>query len=166
MDEIQEVGDAFNKVVSRLVQSFEHLRLRTQALEESEEKYRSIVNDVSDIIFSITPEGELMLLNRGFSGYTREEILAEGLPLFFSMHAPGGSQSFQEALEIIVRTKRPVLNLNTQHIHRVHHTDIHYQTSMTPVIDYDGNLRLIQGVMRDVTELRREIGLQQPARTL
>lgn len=154
-DEIQEVGEAFNKVVSRLVQSFDHLRMRTQALEESEEKYRSIVNDVSDIIFSITPEGELMILNRGFSGYTREEILAEGLPLFFSMHAPGEALKFQEALEMIVRTKRPVEHLNTQQFHRLHHAEIYYQTNLTPVVDYEGNLRLIQGVMRDITDLRR-----------
>lgn len=154
-DEIQEVGEAFNKVVSRLVQSFDHLRARTQALEESEEKYRSIVNDVSDIIFSITPEGEMMILNRGFSGYAREEILAEGLPLFFSMHAPGEAQKFQDALETIVRTKKPVEHLNTKQFHRLHHAEIYYQTNLTPVVDYDGNLRLIQGVMRDVTDLRR-----------
>jgi two-component system phosphate regulon sensor histidine kinase PhoR len=154
-DEIQEVGEAFNKVVSRLVQSFDHLRARTQALEESEEKYRSIVNDVSDIIFSITPEGELMILNRGFSGYTREEILAEGLPLFFSMHAPGEAQKFQDALETIVRTQKPVEHLGTQQFHRLHHAEIYYQTNLTPVVDYEGNLRLIQGVMRDVTDLRR-----------
>jgi PAS domain S-box-containing protein len=153
-DEIQEVGEAFNKVVSRLVKSFEHLRARTQALEESEEKYRSIVNDVSDIIFSITPEGELMILNRGFSGYTREEILAEGLPLFFLMHAPGEVQKFQEALETIVRTKKPVEHLNTKQFHRLHHAEIYYQTNLTPVVDYEGNLRLIQGVMRDITDLR------------
>jgi len=154
-DEIQEVGDAFNKVVSRLVQSFEHLRVRSQALEESEEKYRSIVSDVSDIIFSITPEGDLMILNRGFSGYAREEILAEGLPLFFQMHAPGEAQKFQEALETIMRTKKSVEHLNTQHFHRLHRTEIYYQTNLTPVVDYEGNLRLIQGVMRDITDLRR-----------
>ncbi|HOE68162.1 MAG: Sensor histidine kinase YycG [Candidatus Omnitrophica bacterium ADurb.Bin314] len=154
-DEIQEVGDAFNKVVSRLVQSFEHLRLRTQALEASEEKYRSIVNEVSDIIFSITPEGELLLLNRGFSGYTREEILAGGLQLLLSMHAPEDAQKFQEALELIVSVHQPIFHLNTRHIHRTHRVDIYYQTSMTPVIDYEGNLRMIQGVMRDVTEIRR-----------
>ena len=153
-DEIQEVGEAFNKVVSRLVQSFEHLRARSQALEESEEKYRSIVNDVSDIIFSITPEGEMMILNRGFSGYTREEILAEGLPLFFLMHAPGEAQKFQDALETIVRTKKPVEHLNTQQFHRLHHAEIYYQTNLTPVVDYEGTLRLIQGVMRDITDLR------------
>jgi PAS domain S-box-containing protein len=153
-DEIQEVGEAFNKVVSRLVQSFEHLRARSQALEESEEKYRSIVNDVSDIIFSITPEGELMILNRGFSGYTREEILAEGLPLFFLMHAPGEAQKFQDSLETIVRTKKPVEHLSTKQFHRLHHAEIYYQTNLTPVVDYEGNLRLIQGVMRDITDLR------------
>jgi two-component system phosphate regulon sensor histidine kinase PhoR len=154
-DEIQEVGEAFNKVVSRLVQSFEHLRARSQALEESEEKYRSIVSDVSDIIFSITPEGELMILNRGFSGYAREEILAEGLPLFFQMHALGEAQKFQEALETIVRTKKSVVHLNTKQFHRLHHAEIYYQTNLTPVVDYEGNLRLIQGVMRDITDLRR-----------
>jgi len=154
-DETQEVGEAFNKVVSRLVQSFEHLRARSQALEESEEKYRSIVNEVSDIIFSITPKGELMILNRGFSGYTREEILAEGLPLFFLMHSPGEAQKFQEALETIVRTKKPVEHLNTKQFHRLHHAEIYYQTNLTPVVDYEGKLRLIQGVMRDITDLRR-----------
>ena len=154
-EEIQEVGEAFNKVVSRLVQSFEHLRARSQALEESEEKYRSIVSDVSDIIFSITPEGELMILNRGFSGYAREEILAEGLPLFFQMHAPGEAQKFQDALETIMRTKKSVEHLNTQHFHRLHRSEIYYQTNLTPVVDYEGNLRLIQGVMRDITDLRR-----------
>lgn len=154
-DEIQEVGDAFNKVVSRLVQSFEHLRVRTHALEESEEKYRSIVNDVSDIIFSISPEGELTLLNRGFSGYTREEILAEGLPVFFKMHAPEDEQKIQDALELIVNTQQPIIHMNTRHIHRTHQTDIYYQTNLTPVVDYEGNLRMIQGVMRDVTEIRR-----------
>ncbi|OQA58219.1 MAG: Sensor protein kinase WalK [Candidatus Omnitrophica bacterium ADurb.Bin277] len=154
-DEIQEVGDAFNKVVGRLVQSFEHLRLRTRALEASEEKYRSIVNAVSDIIFSITPEGELMLLNRGFSGYAREEILSEGLQLFLSIHDPEDAQKFREALELIVNTRQPVLHLNTRHVHRVYHTDIYYQTNLTPVIDYEGNLRLIQGVMRDITEIHR-----------
>ncbi|MFA5167967.1 MAG: ATP-binding protein [Candidatus Omnitrophota bacterium] len=154
-DEIQEVGEAFNKVVSRLVQSFEHLRARSQALEESEEKYRSIVNGVSDIIFSITPEGELMILNRGFSGYTRDEILAEGLPFFFLMHAPGEAQKFQDSLETIVRTKKPVEHLNTKQFHRLHHAEIYYQTNLTPVVDSEGNLRLIQGVMRDITDLRR-----------
>lgn len=154
-DEIQEVADAFNKVVTRLVQSFEHLRVRTQALEESEEKYRSIVNEVSDIIFSITPDGELILLNRGFSGYTREEILAEGLPFFFLMHPPEEARKFQEALETIVRTQKAVIHLNTKQIHRLHGGEIYYQTNLTPVVDYEGNLRLIQGVMRDVTDLRR-----------
>ena len=95
-----------------------------------------------------------MILNRGFSGYTREEILAEGLPLFFLMHAPGEAQKFQEALETIVRTKKPVEHLNTQQFHRLHHAEIFYQTNLTPVVDYDGNLRLIQGVMRDITDLR------------
>jgi len=44
--------------------------------------------------------------------------------------------------------------LNTHHFHRLHHAEIYYQTNLTPVVDYEGNLRLIQGVMRDITDLR------------
>ncbi len=155
MDEIEELADAFNRVVKRLTQSFENLRLRTDALEESEEKYRTIVNQVSDIIFSITPEGELAFLNRGFSGYSREEILSEGLPLILSMHIENDAVKFQEALETIVRDKKPVTHLATRHFHKIHHNEIYYLTNLTPVVDYVGNLRFVQGVMRDVTELRR-----------
>jgi signal transduction histidine kinase len=71
------------------------------------------------------------------------------------MHAPGEAQKFQDALETIVRTKKPVEHLNTKQFHRLHHAEIYYQTNLTPVVDYEGNLRLIQGVMRDITDLRR-----------
>ncbi len=154
-DEIEEVGTAFNKVVGRLTQSLENLKSRAQALEESEMKYRSIVDEVSDIIFSIAPDGELLLLNRGFSGYERDEILSGGLSLFVSLHGEGEAQKFQDALETIIRTKKPIEHLNTQHIHRIYHTKIFYQTNLTPVLDEEGDLKLIQGVMRDMTDLRR-----------
>jgi signal transduction histidine kinase len=47
-----------------------------------------------------------------------------------------------------------VEHLNTKQFHRLHHAEIYYQTNLTPVVDYEGNLRLIQGVMRDITDLR------------
>ena len=154
-DEIEMLSGAFNEMVTRLIGSFENLGLRTQALEESEEKYRLIINNVSDIIFSITPDGDLELLNRGFSGYSREEIMTGGLSLILSMHVSNDKEKFQEALETICKEKMPITHLGTKHLNRIHETEIYYRTNLTPVIDYTGDLKLIQGVMRDVTELRK-----------
>ena len=76
-DEIEDLADAFNEMVNRLQLSLQNLKSRSEALEESEEKYRLIVENSNDIIITITPEGEVSLLNKGISGATREELLHE-----------------------------------------------------------------------------------------
>ena len=154
-DEIEDLGNAFNEMVARLARSLDNLRNRTEALEESEEKYRLIVENAGDIIFALTPQGDMILLNRGFSGCTREELLVDGLPLFLALHNEDSRKKFQEALEELAQIKKQVSNLATTHIHRGSGAEIYYLTNLTPVLDHDGNIKLVQGVMRDVTELRR-----------
>ncbi len=154
-DEIQELGDAFNEMVSRLAKSLDNLRARTEALEESEEKYRLIIENATDIIFALTPQGDLILLNKGFSGCTREELLVDGLPLFLALHDEESRKRFQDAMSALAETKKPVFNISITHIHRGNQAEIFYLTNLTPVLDHEGNIRLVQGMMRDVTELKR-----------
>ena len=154
-DEIQDLAEAFNEMVSRLSRSLENLKARTQALEESEEKYRLIVDHASDIIFAMTPEGEMVFLNEGFSGCSREEILDGGLQLFRELHDPATVQKFDEALKAVQETRASVTNIATSHIHRGLNSETFYLTNFTPLLDHEGEVKLIQGVMRDVTELRR-----------
>lgn len=154
-DEIQDLGEAFNEMVARLARSLDSLRSRTEALEESEEKYRQIVDNASDIIFTLTEQGGLVLLNRGFSGLTREDLLKEGLPVFLSVHDEASKERFETSIQEIIRTRKPVNNVATLHIHRGNRAEIYYQTNLSPVLDHLGNVKYIQGVMRDVTEMRR-----------
>ncbi len=154
-DEIEDLGEAFNEMVARLARSLDNLRLRTEALEESEEKYRLVIENAGDIIFTLTPEGEMPLLNKEISGCTREELLLEGLGLLLSLETPESRQKFEEELEKVSRTKQAVTNIPSTHIHRASKTEISYLVNLTPMLDYDGNVKVIQGVMRDVTELRR-----------
>ncbi len=154
-DEIQDVGEAFNEMVSRLATSLDHLRSRTEALEESEEKYRLIVENASDIIFIMSPEGEIALLNKDISGCTQEEIMIEGLKLFLTLNEEESRVKFEDALERVSQTKTPETNLPATHLHKTTQAEISYLINLTPMLDHDGNVKFIQCVMRDVTELRR-----------
>lgn len=154
-DEIEDLGEAFNEMVARTSTSLDRLRMRTEALEESEEKYRQIVESASDIIFTVSAEGELVLLNRGFSGYPREEFFRQGFVLFSLLNKDESRKPFEDALIEVCRTKHPVLNLALTHRHCQTQEEVFYLLNLTPVLDHDGHLKLLQGVMRDVTELRR-----------
>ncbi len=154
-DEVEDLGEAFNEMVARTSTSLDRLRMRTEALEESEEKYRQIVESASDIIFTVSAEGELALLNRGFSGYPREEFFRQGFVLFSLLNKEESRKHFEDALIEVCRTKQPVINLSLTHRHCQTQEEVFYLLNLTPVLDHDGNLKLLQGVMRDVTELRR-----------
>jgi PAS domain S-box-containing protein len=142
-------------MVSRLGRSLDNLRARTEALEESEEKYRLIVDNASDIIFALTPEGEIVFLNEGFSGCSREQIMHEGLSLILDLNTDGTREKLEEALMTVQEKKTSVTNVATTHVHRRNQTEISYLTNLTPLLDHVGKVKLVQGVMRDVTELRR-----------
>lgn len=154
-DEIEDVGEAFNEMVSRLAKSLDNLRSRTEALEESEEKYRLIVESSSDIIFMLTPEGEIVLLNKEISGVSREELALEGLSRLLELHVDESRQKFEEAMANACQQKTSVINLAIEHRHAITQAPIHYLVNLNPMLDHEGNVKFIQGVMRDVTELRR-----------
>lgn len=154
-DEIHDVGEAFNEMVTRLATSLDHLRTRTEALEESEEKYRLIVENASDIIFLLTPEGEIGLLNREISGVFPDELLQGGSKVFLPLFVPESREKFEEALENVSRTKIPVTNLAVEQKNKTSNAEVSYLINLTPMLDHDGNIKQVQCVMRDVTELRR-----------
>jgi PAS domain S-box-containing protein len=154
-DEIQDLGEAFNEMVARLGKSLDNLRSRTEALEESEEKYRLIVENASDIILTLTPEGEIALLNKEFSGCSRDEMMLDGLPLLLSLFDLDSRKKFEVALERVCKMKQPEMNLVLTQVHRQKKDEIFYLMNLTPMLDHEGNVKFIQGVMRDITELRR-----------
>lgn len=70
-DEFAELAKDFNKMV-------EELKISRRALKESEEKYKGVFEESTDVIYISTEDGRLIDINKAAEklfGYTREELL-------------------------------------------------------------------------------------------
>lgn len=154
-DEIEELAEAFNEMVGRLEQSLKNLRVRSEALEESEERYRVLVENAPDVIWLLSPEGKIVFMNQGFSGLTREALLEGGLPLLLSFYNKESIQKFEAALHQLKENKMPIFHLTAVYHDPKAKSEVFYSTNLTPVLTQGGGLKAIQAVSRDVTELKR-----------
>src|SRR5256714_834746 len=119
------------------------------ALRESEERYRTLVEGVRDIIFALSPEGTIASLNPAFetiTGWRREAWV--GQPFERLVHA----EDLPLALELLGRVVRGELRPASQFRVRTAKGDFRVgEFSATPQL-HEGRLVGILGIGRAVTE--------------
>ncbi|MFC1556020.1 PAS domain S-box protein [candidate division KSB1 bacterium] len=130
-----------------------------EAVQESEEKYRSLVETSVDIIWEVNQEGKFTYVSpnvKDLWGYEQDEVIGKTPFDFMSAEeAERTSEVFQEKAKL-AHSFRSFENIN---LHKDGYNVI-MEISGTPILDSEGNLRGYRGMNHDITERKQaEISL-------
>ena len=134
------------------VRDLSEQRLLEAAHIETQEKYRTLVEHSSDIIFLIDTNGVILSVNKASALYLnkeREEIEGKNISELFPDSTTATfkgyiNKSFISGKSATYETPMPTTN-----------KQIWVSTSINPVKDSDGNVTSILGVSRDITDRKR-----------
>ena len=120
------------------------------SLQESEEQYRSLVNNANDMIFTMDPEGKFMFVNAVASeitGYSENELLQMHYPdLIHPSHKKKGKEFYMRQLREEIPTTQYSFPIITKS------QEIRWLAQNAQLIVKQGIKIGLQGVARDVTE--------------
>jgi len=140
-----ETVQILEQFVSHVALSIEQILLEEE-LEQSEKKYRNLIENVSDTIYSVDTKGRITFINqRGTEtiGYSREEIL--GRPIF----------------ELVVKDYRAELSNAFQRLFLGESI-----TTDIPIYHKDGTQRIVTAVSHPLTENGEIVGAFGMARDI
>ncbi len=151
--ELQAMGQAFNQMADQLNQTFDRVN---QALQQSEERYRMVVETQTELICRFLPDGTLTLVNPAYCRYF-ERLDTELLGMNFLELVPVAGRSHVVQLLEELKTLTPQQPLLTQ-THLVEKTDgriLWQQWVNLAIFDETAQLIEFQAVGWDVTELQQ-----------
>jgi PAS domain S-box-containing protein len=145
-------------------QLFAERKKAEEALRQSEEKYRTIIESMQEGYFESDLDGNYTFVNDAncrFLGYTKEELVG----MNYRQHSDEKTvKELREHYTRLYLTGKPIEGLDVESF-RKDGTKTIYETSVSLMRDSDGKPIGFRGVSRDVTERKRmEEALQKSER--
>ena len=159
MQEVEVLVEYSERLVSKLEEKNTGLKEQTEALRQSEERYRMLFERAPDMIFSLAPMGAIVTLNRGFetiTGWPRAQWL--GRPFQDLIH-PEDQTLVGMLLRLVMGGETvPTLVLRVRNVaggfREIEFTGFFSELS--------GGRMEVQGIGRDITErLQFETALRE-----
>jgi diguanylate cyclase (GGDEF)-like protein/PAS domain S-box-containing protein len=129
-------------------------RQMEEAIRASEEKYRTILEEMKEGYFELDTDGTFTFVNEAQCqnmGYSKEELIGMNHRQFQN------AESIRETRRIFKETYRTgkTIQLLDVEIIRKDGCKIYNETSVSPIKGKDGNIIGFRGISRDVTERRK-----------
>ncbi|WP_159438706.1 PAS domain S-box protein [Alkalispirochaeta americana] len=124
-----------------------------QLLQESEEKFRTIVENANDIIYSVTAKGIFTYVSPNWVellGHDAADVLGRSLTDF--VH-PQDFERFWEFLDRVFHTRQKQSGVE----YRIRHSDGSWRwhtSNASPYFDAAGRVAELHGIARDITEAK------------
>jgi two-component system sensor histidine kinase/response regulator len=138
-----------------IIRDITERRQAEEALRESEDRYRELIESVDDWIWEIDEHGWYVFCSHkvvDLSGYEPEEVLGK-TP--FDLMPPDEAARVAALFGPIAEARMPFRDLANVIRHKDGHL-VFVETSGVPIVDSNGNYRGYRGMDRDITE-RKEI---------
>jgi PAS domain S-box-containing protein len=141
------------QTASDMIGGYLSRHLAHQALQESEQRFRSIVENANDIIFAVTPKGEFSYISpnvKEILGYSASKITGEHFLRFIH---PDDQKLCQTKFDKLNETGAKQSGIE----YRIQHKDKswrYHRSSVSPLKDSEGHVLYHVGIAHDFTEVK------------
>jgi PAS domain S-box-containing protein len=154
------------RIILGLFRDITERKQAEEALKESEERFRSLVETTSDWVWEVDENAVYTYASpkiRDILGYEPEEVLGR-TP--FDFMPPEEARRVAEVFSPVAASPRPFASLENKNLHRDGHLVV-LESSGVPFFDAHGTFRGWRGIDRDITERKQaEEAVQRSEREL
>jgi PAS domain S-box-containing protein len=143
----------FAPILAKFARSLQHglmSEANAQALQQSEARFRGMLESTSDWVWEVNALGAFTFSNNKIMdllGYPPEEVLGKTL---FDFMPPAEARHVGWTFRDIAASRRPFSGLENVNLHR-HGHEVVLETSGVPIFDAAGNYLGYRGIDRDIT---------------